>query len=638
MLLGGGRVRYNFTYFDRFEEGKLIENLNDTTSLTYESYKSTSTSKAFDMTLVEKIDCAADGEIIFACTSVDTPKVPKISGRNRHQVKLQGWILKQISRQPVATQVTFITQENIKGWIPGFTKKSLARKPLIIAAIDGYLQRKADRIKVQGHTRVIQPPSIDTSPSTLSISTHPSSKNSSEYLQTSPTLGKSAIPPRRRPSEVIILSNPPPRISSLSSNTPKQTKFPDIPPPIKEEPRVPPPRLYPASPHRNSRKKSFEILKSHVTSPLEEWTLVGQEDEAKMYTKTYPDSILPVMRSDYEFSDQWTVEQICSVIQCFGARKTWDESFEEGQVIERYSQKEYLIHIKMKSLFPIQRRDFSILTSIESNISSGAVYIASTSVQDNLIPVSESSVRASYVSYGWALIPQKNNTILVTMIAHLNMAGTTPLPSSIVRKLMVILPSSLAKIKRYLDQVGCPPYIRRVAGKITREEFENKQYSMTFIAKHTPSRRSHSSWCTDLRVHESIYPHGFQVNTHPREGVRVVTRQGGLRIFTESDALEGEKIHLTVVAEGEPEQLIIQDQIKDQIKNQINDQIEEKKEKRVEENAMSEDEPVVIERRHSAVIVITDDLTFSMQQFCFVILLMLICYYLGKFSVQCDSK
>lgn len=44
--------------------------------------------RAYDVTLVEKIDCLANGEIIFACTSVDTPKVPKVSGKNRHQIKV----------------------------------------------------------------------------------------------------------------------------------------------------------------------------------------------------------------------------------------------------------------------------------------------------------------------------------------------------------------------------------------------------------------------------------------------------------------------------------------------------------------------------------------------------------------------
>lgn len=65
-------------------------------------------------------------------------------------------MLKQISKYPVATKVTYVTQESIKGWIPGLTKKSLARKPLVIAAIDGYLQRKADRLKVQGQSTINQ--------------------------------------------------------------------------------------------------------------------------------------------------------------------------------------------------------------------------------------------------------------------------------------------------------------------------------------------------------------------------------------------------------------------------------------------------------------------------------------------------
>lgn len=40
-------------------------------------------------------------------------------------------------------------QETIKGWMPGFTKKSLARRPLAIAAVNEYLQRKTDRMRAQ---------------------------------------------------------------------------------------------------------------------------------------------------------------------------------------------------------------------------------------------------------------------------------------------------------------------------------------------------------------------------------------------------------------------------------------------------------------------------------------------------------
>lgn len=44
--------------------------------------------RGYDLTLVEKIECSAEGEILFACTSVDTPKVPKTSGKNRNQIKV----------------------------------------------------------------------------------------------------------------------------------------------------------------------------------------------------------------------------------------------------------------------------------------------------------------------------------------------------------------------------------------------------------------------------------------------------------------------------------------------------------------------------------------------------------------------
>ena len=37
----------------------------------------------------------------------------------------------------------------MKGWVPGFAKKSLARRPLAIAAINDYLQKKADRMRSQ---------------------------------------------------------------------------------------------------------------------------------------------------------------------------------------------------------------------------------------------------------------------------------------------------------------------------------------------------------------------------------------------------------------------------------------------------------------------------------------------------------
>lgn len=45
-----------------------------------------------DLSLVEKIECSQDGTITFACTSVESPRLPKVPGRVRAQVKVGDWI------------------------------------------------------------------------------------------------------------------------------------------------------------------------------------------------------------------------------------------------------------------------------------------------------------------------------------------------------------------------------------------------------------------------------------------------------------------------------------------------------------------------------------------------------------------
>ncbi|CAO3600881.1 unnamed protein product [Absidia cylindrospora] len=135
-----------------YEDGNLVENLNETTSLTYEVCKQTSSTKSRrDLCLVEKIECTQNGTILFACTSVETPKVPRLQHRVRAQVKLMGWVLEPISSGAVPlTKVTFVIQEPVKGWMSGLTKKSMARRPLIvISSVHNYLKAKSERQAAQ---------------------------------------------------------------------------------------------------------------------------------------------------------------------------------------------------------------------------------------------------------------------------------------------------------------------------------------------------------------------------------------------------------------------------------------------------------------------------------------------------------
>lgn len=220
----------------------------------------------------------------------------------------------------------------------------------------------------------------------------------------------------------------------------------------------------------------------------------------------------------------------------------------------------------MKSVFPIQSRDFSILTCIDSNVSTGTVYVASTSVEDIMIPETTEHTRGSFTTYGWVLQPLKSVEgrlmgVKATFIAHMHMGGVTPLPSAIVRLLTTQVPACADRIQTYLRQHGCPPYIRRVAGKITYEHFNSKEkvYSIHFIAKHAPSTRQYHNknasqkmigtmWCTDLRTHLSMYPFGYTIETSPQSVVRVEMRPDGmgLRIYTEKSEMDGKTVELKI--------------------------------------------------------------------------------------------
>lgn len=83
-------------------------------------------------------------------------------------------------------------------------------------------------------------------------------------------------------------------------------------------------KLYPSSRHRNERKECMDQLKFYAHSDINEWKLIGEKNNrTKLYSKSLENgtSTLPVLRSDSTFYGSWTPEQICSIIQCFGARK-----------------------------------------------------------------------------------------------------------------------------------------------------------------------------------------------------------------------------------------------------------------------------------------------------------------------------
>jgi hypothetical protein len=118
-------------------------------------------------------------------------------------------------------------------------------------------------------------------------------------------------------------TSPPPLIPSSSHSSPLSPidELPQLPfSSSKKSKAIAGSKLYPASRHRSARKQSMDQLKLYAESDLNDWKCIS-DGKTKMYTKSVEGSTLPILRSDSTFYGAWTPEQICSVIQCFGARK-----------------------------------------------------------------------------------------------------------------------------------------------------------------------------------------------------------------------------------------------------------------------------------------------------------------------------
>ncbi|KAF7729618.1 hypothetical protein EC973_003991 [Apophysomyces ossiformis] len=626
---------------EQYDDGNLVENLNDTTSLTYEVTKPTATSKPRDLSLVEKIECTPSGSIIFACTSVETPRIPRIQGRVRSQIKLQGWIFEPLRGGTTpATRVTYVIQENMKGWVPAFAKKSLARRPLVIAQVNDYLQKKAERMRLQHkpshgslRSNTNKRPSIMRSnhlehPTVNSISPTPS--QGSILMQS----GHNAAPKKH----ITFANNkgytPESLVDSAFDPGSQVEKFPAVPP-LPTKPLSSTRHLYSSHRHPNKKTKCIDTLK-RLSASLDDWTFLEDVDDIQSYGYN------GYKRYDCVIECGLSAEQLCSVVHCFGARKIWDEQFKEGHIVERFSQKDYLVH------WTFREGDVCAITSIETNSTTGAIYTASTSVLDSQVPPSD--CRRSIDLFGWAFLPAfdergRPQRVHVTFI------------SSHEASLCV------AGIRKYIQQFGYPPYIRRVAGKVIRENFvhETAAYQMTYIAKHEPSSsyrarkpgNTSSTWCTDIRYHKAMYVQGFDVVVSPPEGTRVQLIQDTncIKIYTVHSEMEGKHVMVELTRRKEADGKITCNGLIASVETRED---EHKAIDRGPSPVQSQVLPgsyvepplanlpeipkgyvLVPQQQSNSIIILSDELTFNGQQLAVVFIAMMLSYYMGKFACVC---
>ncbi|KAI8069946.1 hypothetical protein BC940DRAFT_331950 [Gongronella butleri] len=445
-----------------FEDGHLIENLNDTTSLTYET-----TQKNRDLCLVETLECRRDGSIYFACTSVETPKVPPFKGRMRGHLQLLGWALEPVA---TGTRVTYFVQEAIKGWMSGLTKKSLARRPLAIAAIHDYLKTKSTYIPLNEKWRSPSRPSIrHTLTSCDSVTTDHS--------------------------------------TSMTS-------------------------LYPV--HRHTAARDAMLVRLHQLFDKDAgWKHASDVHGLQCYTKDN------YIRTDGFIRGQWHPEQICAMILCPDTRQKWDSQWQHGKIVERFSQRDYLMHWVLDD-----EQDMVVLCHIEREAEH--LWIASTTVVDGQVRSVDGLHRVPLDLYAWRVsLKRAQQQVAVSLVTHASLSPWTPMACAM----------SVMKLQASLSSSGCPPFIRRVSGKIIVEHFDSDQrhYAVSWIVQHhAPPAISPANWCTVVCLDDRLFNQGYTIDLQPKDTTSLKTIGKALHIYSSHPAMDGQIIQLQVHGVSQP--------------------------------------------------------------------------------------
>ncbi|KAF9345467.1 hypothetical protein BGX26_003097 [Mortierella sp. AD094] len=127
---------------DWYDELSMVESYDDATNLMYMVMKSTLSSKTRDISMVERIEVERDGTIYFASCSVESSKIPRISGKVRADIFVAGWIIQPLPSNPPITKITYVIQTDLLSRLPKFiARRALAKRPLVITTIETHLKK-----------------------------------------------------------------------------------------------------------------------------------------------------------------------------------------------------------------------------------------------------------------------------------------------------------------------------------------------------------------------------------------------------------------------------------------------------------------------------------------------------------------
>ncbi|OBZ90135.1 hypothetical protein A0J61_01826 [Choanephora cucurbitarum] len=259
--------------------------------------------------------------------------------------------------------------------------------------------------------------------------------------------------------------------------------------------------------HAKYTRERLGYLK-HLTYTLDNWTLDQESEGAKLYTQQPANSNEPILvRGDTvltKLPPGCTPLTVATVATLPGCRKIWDDKYDQSEIKEYYTRYESLLWVKLKAPWPISPRDFAA-TSIR-DVQPAEVYCSITSVEDDAILDTPSTVRGRLYISGWKLYATDEGHIGITYVNQVDLAGS--LPWSFVRKMLIQSAACAAKVRQYIENYGFPPITQLVHhdAVFLGEEFEHetRRYSLDLKPKSQHAQ-------VEIVCSHQMYPQGIQL-------------------------------------------------------------------------------------------------------------------------------
>ncbi|TPX59540.1 hypothetical protein PhCBS80983_g02412 [Powellomyces hirtus] len=314
-------------------------------------------------------------------------------------------------------------------------------------------------------------------------------------------------------------------------------------------------------PHRHTESgvKALKYLKQLVTddNPTSNWKYHSDQHGVKISTIEETAGGMPIVRGDAVFPPEYSVDDVVNVLRSNGARKIWDARFEEGTMVEYLNPNEFVFHSRQKGQFPVSGRDICGLQVTIFDARSQTTYVVATSVLDNqLVPPTSKYVRADLTVAGWVLKPAPQGGVAVTYVVKIDVKGN--IPSAIVKAVSIQTPLCVAEVLKYLRANGAPPAAKVLGNNtegvkttVKKDLFDHKSgtYELSYVldatsaAADTITPVAKTAGLVELAVDARMYLAGIDLEIPHATAdkylrVRVTPDKRFVRIYIDGEAVK----------------------------------------------------------------------------------------------------